>query len=84
MAVYFVVGGVEKGFRVFGGGVNMRGFDDPDAYAFIAAGINIACIFNGHLRIGSVEAAYMFMAEALFRADKYFPEWPVFHDVSGE
>jgi len=45
MAVNFVVGGVEKSFGVFRGGVNMGGLDDPDTDAFVAAGINVAGIF---------------------------------------
>lgn len=79
VAVNFVIGGVEKGFGVFGGGVDVGGFDDPDAHAFVAAGIDVAGVFNRHLHVGGVEAADVFVAETLFRADEYFPKWPVFH-----
>jgi hypothetical protein len=51
-------------------------FHDPDADAFHATGIYIPGVFNRHGRIGGMEAAGVFMIEALFAADKYFPERP--------
>lgn len=80
MAVYFIVGRLEKGFLIFSGGVDMFGFHDPDADAFISAAIHIAGVFERHLRIRGVQAASVFVAKSLFRADKYFPKWPVFHN----
>ena len=79
MPVDFIVGGVEKGFGVFGGSVDMSRFDNPDTDAFVAAAIDVAGVFNRHLCVGGVQAAHVFVAQSLFRADKYFPEWPVFH-----
>lgn len=86
VAIYFVVGGVEKGFGVFGGSMEVCRFDDPDADTFVAAGVNVAGVFDRHLCIRSVQAADVFVAEPLFGADEYFPERPVFHKkvVSGE
>ena len=48
-------------------------FNNPDAHAFLPACIYIARIFNCHLRISGMEAASMFVIEALLAPDKYFP-----------
>jgi hypothetical protein len=66
MPVNFVVRRLEKGIGVFGGGVDVFGFDYPNTDAFIAAAIYVAGIFQCHLGIGGVEATDVFMAEALF------------------
>ncbi len=80
MAVHFVVGRIEKRLRIFGGRMEVFGFDDPDAHAFVAAGIDVAGVFNRHCRVGSMQAADMFVAKPLFGTDEYFPERPVFHN----
>lgn len=80
MAINLVVGGVKECCCIFSGSVNMDRFDDPDAYAFIAAAIHIAGVFECHLSIRCMETANMFVAKSLFRANKYFPERPVFHE----
>jgi len=79
VAIYLVVGGIKKRFGIFGRSMNMNGLDHPNADAFIAAGIDIAGVFNRHLRIGGMEAANVLVAQPLFGADEYFPKWPVFH-----
>lgn len=83
VAVHFVIGRIEKGFRIFRGGVDMRRFHHPDTDAFVTTGIHVAGIFDGHLRVGGVEATHVFVAQALFGADEYFPEGPIVHR-SGE
>ena len=62
MAVYFILRGLVKAFGFVGvRGVYGLAFHHPNAYAFLPAGVHIARIFDGHLRIGGVQAAYMFM-----------------------
>lgn len=79
MAVYLIIGRIKKGRSIFRRSVDMYGFDNPDADAFVSPAVYIAGVFDCHLRVGGVQTADVFMAETLFRADKYFPEWPVFH-----
>ncbi len=80
MAVHLVVGGVKKRLGVFGRSMDVSGFHDPDADAFVAATIYVAGVFKRHLCIGGVKATDVFVAKSLFGADEYFPEWPVFHN----
>ncbi len=81
MAVHLVIGRVKKGLGIFGRGVDMSRFNNPNADALVAATIHVAGVFECHLSVSSVEAANVLMAEPLFGADEYFPEWPVFHEV---
>jgi hypothetical protein len=81
MAVNFIVCRVKKSVYILRGGVDMFGFDDPNADAFVAAGVHVAGIFKRHRGIGGMEAADVFVAKPLFGADKDFPKWPIFHVV---
>lgn len=77
VAVGFVVGRVVEAGRLVGiAGVDVAAFDYPDAHTFLAACIHVTGIFNGHLRICGMQAAHMFVVEALFASDKYFPKRP--------
>jgi transposase InsO family protein len=52
---------------------------NPNANAFHSPCINIARVFQSHCCITCVKASAMAVFESVFRPDKYFPEWPVFH-----
>jgi hypothetical protein len=69
----------KKGIGVVGvGSGDMLGLNDPDAYAFIATGVEVTSVFERHFGIGGVEATDMLVAEAAFATDEYFPEGPFF------
>src|SRR6478672_8782468 len=78
MPVYFVFSGLIKTFGIIRiASMNMFAFHYPDTNAFLAAGIYIPCIFDGHLCICGMQAACMFMIQSLFTANEHFPQWPV-------
>ena len=64
-------------FRI--GSRDVLAFHHPDAHTFHAAGVYIPRILNGHLCIGSVQAAHMLVVEALLASDEYFSEGPFIH-----
>lgn len=78
MAVDLVIRGVEEGALVLGlAGVDLFGTHRPDAVALVAAGVHVARIFNGHLRIGGMQAAYVLVVQAALALDEDLPEGPV-------
>jgi len=77
VAIHLIVHWVVKAAGIIGvGGMDVHAFHGPDADAFLTAGIHIAGHFNGHLRVGGVEAANMFVVETGLAANKDFPEGP--------
>ena len=79
MAVHFILRGLVKTFGFVGvGGMDGFAFHHPNADAFLPARVHIACIFDGHLGIGGMQAAYMFMIETLLAADEHFPQGPLY------
>src|SRR5437868_14429996 len=78
MPVHLVISRLVKGGRIIGtGGMNIFAFHHPDAHPFHPAGIDIPGILDSHLCICRMQAARMFVIEALFAADKYFPQGPL-------
>jgi hypothetical protein len=83
VSVYFIVGRIEELFPFGGvGGMDVFALYYPDRDAFIAAGIHIAGILDGHLCVSSVQGTSMLMVEAGFTADENFPEWPFILEVA--
>jgi hypothetical protein len=81
VSIHLVVGGIKKRLGIFRTGMDMRGLHHPDADALIAAAIYVAGIFEGHLGIGGVQTADVFVAQALLGADENLPQGPIFHCV---
>ena len=84
MAVHLVISGIEQSLslrRVRSGDVLRLYY--PEANAFVAAGVNVSSVFDGHRRIGRVEAANVFVVQTTAATDKNFPEGPIvlFHLV---
>src|SRR5215469_5853326 len=80
MAIDLVLGRIKE--RIFIDrvtGIQVRRADHPDADPFVATGINVASIFDGHLGIGSMQAAYMLMGESILAPNENLPQWPVVH-----
>ena len=78
MPVNFVFGWFIEDAGIGGvGGMDVFAFHYPDADAFHAAGVDVACVFHGHLCVRGMKAANMFMVEALLAADEDLPEGPV-------
>ena len=72
MTIDLVLGGLVQ----FGSGIGRRGLDvftlyDPNTDALTAACIHVSCIFDGHIGIGRMQAAYMLMFQALFASDEH-------------
>ena len=77
MAINFIGGRFVQHVGLFGlGSMNILALHYPDADAFVATRIHITGIFDGHLGVGGVQAAGMFVVQPLFAADKYFPQRP--------
>src|SRR3954451_19907229 len=50
---------------------------DPDRYAFAAAGVDVARVLDGHLRIDGVHAADMRVVQPVTAADEDLPQRPL-------
>jgi hypothetical protein len=57
--------------------MHMLGEHHPDAVPFLAAGVHIAGVLDGHLGIGGVQAAHVLVVQAAFALDEDLPEGPV-------
>ena len=80
MPVDFVLGGVKQSILIHGiTGVEISGSNYPDANAFVATSINVAGIFDSHLRVDRMQATGVFMGKPVLTADENFPEWPLIH-----
>jgi hypothetical protein len=80
MAIDFVLGRVKKSLFIRGiARIQVCGSNDPNANPFVAPGINVTSIFDGHFGVGSMEAADMFMGESILAANENFPQWPLIH-----
>src|SRR5689334_8984621 len=78
MAINFIICGLIKRACFFRNrGVYVLTLHNPNADAFHSASIYIPCIFNRHLSICGMQAAYMLMIQSLLTADKNFPKRPV-------
>jgi len=80
MAIDFVLGRIKE--RLFVdriASIQICGSHHPDADPFIATGVNVAGIFDGHLGVGGMQAAYMFMGEPILAPNENFPQWPLIH-----
>ncbi|KAG1444326.1 hypothetical protein G6F57_017847 [Rhizopus arrhizus] len=82
MPVDLAVGRFEQGFLVAGAaGRDIGGAHDPDAQAFIAAGIDVTGVVDRHFGVRCVQAADVLVRQAVLAADEHFPQRPVFaHD----
>lgn len=79
VTVNFVFCGFEQWVGIIGiGSSDVLRFDNPDAHALVAAGIDITGVFNRHFSIGSMKAANVFVVKPAFASDENFPKWPVF------
>ena len=77
VAVHLVFHRVEvHGLLARVGGHDLAGQHDPDAGAFLAAGVDVARHLDRHLGVGRVQAAAMLVIKARLVADKHFPQRP--------
>ena len=64
---------------VAGGGGNLRGGHHPDTHALVAAGVELAGVFQRHGGVRRVHAAHVFVVEAVLAAHEDFKEGPFSH-----
>ena len=84
IAIYFIFSRFIKIFCIIRvRGVDVLRFNHPNTYSFHSSCINISCVFDCHLRISCVQAAYMFMIQSLFAANKNFPKRSIAFGIGG-
>ena len=83
MAIDLVVRRVKQRLFLVGRrGGDFAGRNHPDAHPFIATGVKLAGVFNGHAAIGGVYATNVLVIKAVLAAYKNFEEGPVSHEES--
>src|SRR3546814_20057759 len=77
MTVYLASCRLEQRFLVAGAaGHLVGGLDHPDAQAFVAARVNVARVIDRHFGVGCMQAAHMFVGQAVLAANEDLPERP--------